>query len=350
MSQTIRYASVLAVIGEERGKLLGEAKIKSLAETKNLNDLTAQLHDSAYQEKITKISVPLTSRKLERAFHESLIETEIKILKKTPKNSLNYLSIYMLKFEVENLKTLIKATTAKLTLDERLSKIYFSAQDFFKHHQTLEEAAKAADLKQLVATLKGSQFASALRLGLESFEETGSTTCLDVLLDKAFYEKLYDAYCGLPKKEQTHAKFYASMENDGYVLLTLLRGKNLRYDPNWLRLAVPSRTFNISKEAVEEMVTAEDFEAALGIAKKTDYKKFFFKTQNPEATVAEAERNFKSELLHHAKDNRNSEIFNIGLPLAFLVQKENEVHNLSALSLGVEAGLKPEEILSQLTL
>jgi vacuolar-type H+-ATPase subunit C/Vma6 len=350
LSQTTRYASVLAVIGAERGKLFGEAKIKSLAETKNLNDLVAQLHDSAYQEKIAKIPAPFTSRKLERAFHESLIETEIKILKKTPKNSLNYLLIYMLKFEVENLKTLIKATTAKLTFDERLSKIYFSAQDFLKHHQTLEEAAKAADLKQLVATLKGSQFASALRLGLESFEQTGSTTCLDVLLDKAFYEKLCDAYCGLPKKEKLHAKFYASMDNDGYVLLTLLRGKNLRYDPNWLRLAVPSRTFNVSKEAVEEMVTAEDFEAALGIAQKTTYKKFFQKAQNPEATVAVAERNFKSELLHHAKDSRNSEIFNIGLPLAFLIQKEAEVHNLSALSLGVEAGLKAEEILGSLNL
>jgi V/A-type H+/Na+-transporting ATPase subunit C len=349
LSQKTSYASLLALIGAERGKLLGEARIKSLAETKNLIDFTAQLHDSAYQDKIAKIPSPLNSRKLERAFHESLLETEIKILKKTPRTSAKYLLLFIEKFEVENLKTLIKSTTAKLTPDQRAEKIYFSAQNYLKNRGALEEAAKASDLKQLVATLKASQFASALRLGLESFEESGSTTCLDVLLDKAFYEKLYDAYCALPRKEKPHAQFYAGMDNDGYVLFTLLRAKNLLYDPNWLRLAVPSRTFEISKERVEEMVTAQDFEAAFAIAQKTSYKSFLQKAQTPEATVATAEHNFKTQVLHHAKDSRSSEIFNIGMPLAFLVQKEVEVHNLSAVALGVEAGLKSMDILAHVT-
>jgi vacuolar-type H+-ATPase subunit C/Vma6 len=42
------------------------------------------------------------------------------------------------------------------------------------------------------------------------------------------------------------------------------------------------------------------------------------------------------------------EAFNIGLPIAFITQKEAEVYNLTVLSLGVESAMKPEEIRSLL--
>ncbi len=39
-----------------------------------------------------------------------------------------------------------------------------------------------------------------------------------------------------------------------------------------------------------------------------------------------------------------SETFNIGAPLAFMTQKEAEVHNLATISVGVDSGMKPDEI------
>ena len=67
-------------------------------------------------------------------------------------------------------------------------------------------------------------------MGLQNYEENGSTARFDVLLDKVFYEKLYESYKQLPKREKPHVLFYASTENDSFTLLTLLRGKNLNYD------------------------------------------------------------------------------------------------------------------------
>ena len=46
------------------------------------------------------------------------------------------------------------------------------------------------------------------------------------------------------------------------------------------------------------------------------------------------------------KASRISENFNIGAPLAFMTQKEAEVHNLIAVSSGVEAAVNPEAIQS----
>ena len=39
-----------------------------------------------------------------------------------------------------------------------------------------------------------------------------------------------------------------------------------------------------------------------------------------------------------------SETFNIGAPLAFVTQKEAEVHNLATISVGVDSAMKPEDI------
>ena len=214
----------------------------------------------------------------------------------------------------------------------------------------IEETAKAPTVQQVVKTLKKTDYAAALNMGLQSYEEDGSTTCLDVLIDKTFHEKLYDGYERLPKKEKPHAQFYASSENDSFTLLTLLRGKNLNYEPNWLRLAVPPNNFCLERENVEAMVTAADFDSALKVALDSHYADFFVKAQSPEEIIANAEKSFKKAVLNHAKASKIPENFNIGAPLAFMTQKEAEVHNLTAVGSGVEAAIKPEDIQRQLLL
>jgi len=115
LSQTILYASVLPKIGAERSKLLSETKLKSLTESRDLSTFTAQLRETSYQTQLAKMPMPLTSRKLERAFNENLIETYEKIIKNSPKKAIKYLNLHLLRFEVENIKALIKATNGKLS-------------------------------------------------------------------------------------------------------------------------------------------------------------------------------------------------------------------------------------------
>lgn len=348
MTQTELYSRVIVKIGAERGKLLSEAKLKTLSESKNLEELAAQLRDSSYQEQIAKVSLPLTSRKLERAFYENLIETYLKIVKNSPKKAKKYLDLYLLRFEVENIKTLIKATSAKLNPEQKIAKIYLSVENYLENRAVFEEASKALSIRQVVNVLNNTVYVSALNVGLRSYEETGSTMCFDVFVDKLFYEQLYDGYESLPKKEKPHAQFYARIENDGFILLTLLRGKALNYDANWLRLAVPQGNFSLHKETVEAIALAADFESALKIVLKGDYVEFFTRATNTEETIASTETAFLKAAFQRAKASIITEIFNIGSSLAFMTQKKVEVRNLTALSLGVEAAMKPEEIQRQL--
>lgn len=350
MSQTTRYAPVLAKIGAERSKLLSEGKLKALTESRSLTELAVQLRDTSYQEQIAKVSSPFTSRKLERAFYENLIEDYIKIIKNSPKKARKYLGLYLLRFETEHIKTIIKATSAKLTSEQKLAKIYFSVEDYFKERVAIEEAVKASSVNQVIHAFKSTEYWSALNMGLKNYEENASTAYFDVFIDKLFFEKLYEAYEYLSKKEKPHAFFYASMENDSFTLLTLLRGKALNYEPNWLRLVIPQNYFNLNKATVESLVLADDFDSTLKIVLDSYYAKFFVKAQNPEETIANAGKAFKKAVFQHAKASLISETFNIGAPLAFMTQKEAEVFNLTALSLSVSSEMKHEDIRNQLLL
>ena len=344
MTQTIRYANVTAKMGSERGALLSEAKLKTLTETKNLSEFASQLRDTSYQEKIAKIRAPYSSRKLERVFQESLIEAYIKITKNSPRTVTPYLKTYLSRLEVENVKALVKCVYAELNLEEKLAKIYLQVEDFLKNRQVFEEAAKAVDLKQLINAWKKTEYSSALNLGFKRYGENGSTMFFDILLDKEFFEKLFEKYQRLSKKEKRHALFYASMEIDSFALLMLLRGKALNYDAAWLRVAIPRSNFNLSQETLDALITATDYESTLNIVLKSHYGRFFVKAQTPEETIANAQKEFRKALVKHAVENRVTETFNIGAPLGFMVQKEAETHNLAAISLGVEATMKPEDI------
>jgi len=348
LMQPPRYSRVLAKIGAGRGQLINESKIKSLAETRSLSELTTQLRDTTYQDQISKVLLPSTSRKLERAFQENLIEAYIKIIENSPKNAKQFLSVYLLRIEVENIKALLNVANTQFTPEQKLARIYLSVEDYLKHRDVIEEAVKAPNINQAVNAFKNLPYRSALSMGLKSFEETGSTACLNVFVDKLFYEKIHETFDNLPKREQAHAYSYASLENDSFTILTLLRGKALDYDPNWLRLAVPRRNFKISNEKVESLLAAVDFEAALKIVLETQYCKYFVKAQTPQDTIGNAEKAFRKALFQFAKEHVVTENFNIGAPLSFMKQKEVEVFNLTALSIGIEAAMKSDDIRSQL--
>ena len=226
LSQTTLYAGVLAKIGAERSKLLSEVKLKTLIESRDLSSFAAQLRETSYQAQIAKVPLPLTSRKLERAFNENLIESYEIIVKNSPKNVTKYLNLNPLRFEVENIKALIKAANANLNPEQKLAKIYLSVEDYLKKRSVIEEAAKAPAVKQVVNALKNTEYSSSLNMGLQNYEENGSTARLDVLLDKVFYEKLYDSYMTTSQKREAACTFLCKHRKRQLHIADASEGKN----------------------------------------------------------------------------------------------------------------------------
>jgi vacuolar-type H+-ATPase subunit C/Vma6 len=350
LSQAKLYSNVLVKAGVERSHLLSMDKSKALTECRSLEEFASGLSETIYEEELAKVALPYTSKGFERVFRESLIEANCRIVQNSPENVSPFLKADLLKFEHENIKTILRAASVGLSHDEIISKIYMPVEEFLGKRDIIAKAATGINVKSIVDALRTTFYGPLLITGLREYEETGSTKFFDILLDRMFHENLGEAFENLPKKEQKYAFFYVSMKTDSFNLFTLLRAKILNYDQHWIRMATSRNSYNLSEQTIEALLVAEDFESAFKIVKQSYYSEFFVKAEIPEETISAAEKAFRKAIIEHLKKTKIGDPFNIGTPFGLMVQKEVEAHNLTAISLGIEYGWKPDDILRLLLL
>jgi vacuolar-type H+-ATPase subunit C/Vma6 len=235
---------------------------------------------------------------------------------------------------------LIKTTLAKLSSEEKISKIYLPIEDYFHNRVVIEEAVKASTISAVIQAFRTTEYYTSISEGLKKYDETGSIIHFDLLLDRQYFDTYYSVYEKLPKKEQTYARFYASINVDGFLLLAILRGKTLGYDPDWLKVALPNNYFNINERVFISLLYAIDYDTALKIIASTEYKIYFTSTGTPTEIISTAEKALKTAVIQHAKSRVLLDVFNIGAPLSFITLKEDNVHNLTVLALNIDANTK----------
>jgi V/A-type H+-transporting ATPase subunit C len=348
LSKEQLYSSVLVKIGIERSRLLSEQKLERLTDCKTLTEFASELGQTVYGKKIEQMTPPYTTNDFEKAFRENFIEVCIKIAQNAPNVVSAFLKTYLLKFELENIKTVLRAVSIGLPQDEIRNKLHLPVETFLKRKEVILKAAMGIQVKMVVDALQNTPYGPTLITGLQKYDETASTMCFDILLDRLFYEKLGKSFKELPKNEQKLASFYVSRKNDRFNILTILRAKHLGYNPHWIRMAISRDFHNVSEQTIESMLMAENFESALNIIKQGYYKKLFVKAETPEETLSVAEKAFRRDIFQQIKKTEIGDPFNIGSPLAFIVRKETELYNLTAISLGIEYGKKKDDIVSWL--
>jgi vacuolar-type H+-ATPase subunit C/Vma6 len=327
----------------ERSQLLSEDKLKTLTRSENLQQFASELKETSYEKKLTEASLPNAAR-LERIFREKFAEVAFEMVHASPENASRLLQTYLLKIEHENVKTILRATSFGLSHDEIISKIYMPVERFLKRSEIIATAVASVDVKSVVEALEGTVYGPLLFTGLRKYEETRSTKFFDILLDRIFYENLGEEFEKLPKKERKHAFFYVGTETDSFNLLMVLRAKISGYDSQWIRMAIAPKFYDVDRETIETLLISENFESAFNIARQSNYGSFFVKADTPEETVSMAEKAFRTAMLEHVKKTRVGALFNVGVPLALIAQKEAEVYNLTAISLGIRYGWKPDDI------
>jgi len=350
LSQEQLYSNVLVKIGVERSNLLSKEKLQRLTDSNSLTELITELRSTIYGEKLSKLTPPYSTDNLERAFRESFIEVCIKMVKNSPISVSAFLRTYLLKFEHENIKTILRAISIGLPFDDIKNKLYMSVEKFLKREEVMLKAAMALQVKLAVEALQPTIYGPSLSSGLQEYEENGSTKYFDLLLDEMYYEEFGESFRNMPTNEQKLAFYYVSTKTEMFDILTILRAKLLGYDSHWIRVALSRDCYTVSEQAIESMLMAEDFKSAMEVVEQTHYKKLFTKAETPEKTISVAEKALKREIFEHAQTTKIGDPFNVGSVMAFIMRKEIELYNLTMISLGTEYKWKKDELLNRLFL
>ncbi len=350
MSQSRLYSSVSVKIGAERGRLLAEDSLRGLAQCRSLEEFVSNLGGTAYGEGVAKVESPYSSERLEKAFKENLFDVCFKLVSISPGSISPFLRTCLLRFEHDNIKTILRSVSVGLPHDQILNRVHVSVEEFLGNSEVFMNAVRGINVKGVVDAFESTAYGPVLTSGLRRYEETGAVSVFDILLDRMFHEELSASFADLPTEEQRHASFCVDMRVDGFNLFAILRAKNWGYDPHWIRMATSHHSHNLSREELEALIMADGFESALNLAKKGYYQRFFQDQGSPEEIISNAEWKFAKAMVEHARETRVGDPFNVGAPLGLMTEKEAEVRDLTIIALGIEYGSRSDEIISQLLL
>ncbi|MCD6403534.1 MAG: ATP synthase A1 subunit C [Candidatus Aenigmarchaeota archaeon] len=322
ITTVFEYAYPNTRIKAMKAKLLPVESFRKLVHFKTLQEIIAFLGNTDYKQDVEKLS-PLYKgiELLETVLNRNLSRTLDKMVRVFPEKLKPKVFALVRKYEVYNIKTLIGGIETGSKKEEIiLSLIPFGR---FPSH-FLKDLVEKKTVKELVFSLKGTEYFDVLFPLLEEFEKTKDLSVLESELDKFYYQKL------LEEIEETFIKYIVQMEIDLKNILTVLRLKVVgapeeKINRNIIKIEGPS------SRIIRDMVKAPTLEKAINVLKSTPYKDLVSKHEHEvlyEKSLISLEKEFEKFLIKSYSKLVHVYPFSLAPSIGYLKLKEVEIRNL----------------------
>lgn len=328
--------------------LLKEREFNALLDCEDLEGISRILENTPYRDEIRVLPIEeLTSLDLEKAFMKNFL----RIFDETEEYSKGDVKILLddilRKFEVENVKAVLRAKMAELGVDETLRFIIpIRHYDETVCRSLLEKTRTVEDVVKLMADM---EYGPVLQGALKTYKETGLLLPLESALDNYVAGELWKDVHKLKGVDIKIAEEILGTDIDVFNIKLILRCKALEVDEEVIRSLILPIDYTLTKEALENSILAIDVEDALKTLMVKGYKKWIteaLKEYRTSKSVSPTEPVLDKLLL---KTNQSIFIkypspFHIGVILAFLNLKWFELKNLRAIVTGKENKVPSEKI------
>jgi len=328
----------LPKVAFEKSKLLSYAQYKDLLSSKELREFVIKLNNMDYEE--IEFQENATLELIDFGLKEKLIFTLHKIIRNSPDKFQRFFIAYLLKFEIENVKILIKSFYKNIERNE--IKLHESVEYLLGRINIFKEALTAVDLRSLIAILQKLPYGELINEAFLTFErENYSFFYFDLFLDLKYLEDLWLKHQKLNRKNRQIARELIGLETDCYNLESVARAKNLKMEPHVIYKMISANYYRLNKQFLEELIKNN-----LNYEKLT--KIFGLKERIGSLDAQSIRTMCKTMRLNLIRSFYVRAVFSIGKSLAFLLHKELEIENLRIISVGIHYKKSIEEILKKL--
>ncbi|NPA74499.1 MAG: V-type ATP synthase subunit C [Euryarchaeota archaeon] len=265
---------------------------------------------------------------------KDLIDMLRNVIATLPEGVRQFAEVYMLKYEANIVKRILRAKNARLSASEIYRVVYPGdvINDLVINHMI-----EATGVEDAIAALDATPFRDAVH----AWAERNSLFDVDVFLDKVVFEKILEAKSTIDEDSREAVEKFSSILVDVYNLKTIVRAKFAGAEgvENYL----VEGGYELSEWKLKNMAEARTVEEMLTQLEGTEY-----------AFVREYRNAFEIELaLDRYLLNKVNEIgmvyaVSAGPAVMFLVAKEYEARNLKAIIKGMLMGVSRDKIRSML--
>ncbi len=340
-----KYAYVSARIGGMRSYLLDSGEIRALMEATGLEDAISLLKNT-YGKDLGKIEGS-SLREVEKILTADLLGDFEKMVRSTKKAERTFFEQYAKFFEIGALKILLTMKLAKPVPRIDLHWVFSRSLP----EATINKLLKMETLDELFEMLRYTEYYPLLKTLAERHRGTSDPLPFLAALDKYVYGKLWGTIKGLTGRDRRFAERFIGVEIDKRNLIAVLRLRGEEESVVWDNL-IP----------VRYKLLDEDFSLILSLrrlselpaearkptrAHKFPYQEIIFpglKEYEETRSTQTIENGFRKMFLEQSVEIFRGYRFHLGLPLAYLYLKENEIRNVIAILKGKEAGLPTSTI------
>jgi V/A-type H+-transporting ATPase subunit C len=333
-------------------KLMEPKKITGLVGM-SLHHISSILEKTPYKTEISEVNTKgLSSISMEEALLQNFIKTCREIMEISPKDIRLLLFTFLMKFEANCVKAILRAKQAELGVVEAMKIIMpVGRMDEIRCRKTLEASDNIANV---VESLSDMEYGSALEKAYSVYKEQKIFYLLEVAIDRHVYSMIWRAIGKLGGLDKKIARTVLGLEIDIANVKTILRCKAMGIRENQIRRYLIPLSEVLGEKELEELVRESDipsfFDYLLKLARDAmdrDYQYIFDEIQKHNITSLTTleislDRGLIETSLRMIK--RHTPYFNIGLLLAFLNLKRLEVRNLRTVIKGSEAGIPADRV------
>jgi len=344
------YASVNVKIRAMKAKLLSLSDYDRVIQVDNLMESVRTIVGLTMPSKLAEELALLLSRvddlkvvDLDKAMTRSYMTVHTQLMEMCPEDTREFLSLYLKKYEFDNLKTVIKAIHQGFP-PERVQQLLLPPISgdsvVFAEFIVLDSIAALRD------AISDELAKAAIFMAFEDYQTTNSTLPLELALDQVLYKYWWDVLSLLPKSDRKWAARLFGMRIDLLNLLSILRGLQMDMDPSTLSKFIIPVNYQLKKN-LERAVESKTPSEVVRVFSIHSYEKIM----NTVREIVEENRPL-SEAEHLIDDyfaRENTRVFvsypfHIGTILAFVNLFNIELKNLRTILIGKAEGVPSAKI------
>ncbi len=340
----IKYAAPYARMRGLKGKLIGKDYLESILQASSVQSIANILNSTVYGEQIHDAA---DLDRIEHGLKQDLALAYMKILTFMRGRSANFLRILLGKFELINLKSIIRWFVQGNESKNSVQPFIFSLGRY--HLIPVETALDAADLESCIALMENTPFARPLEIGYQQYVESASPRSLFLLelaLDLDYYERLWQSLEDLGPLDKLNASELLGVQYDITNLVWMLRFKEY-YDfshEQIFQYIIP-HGWKIHDDVLGQLAEADDVKKAIVDLHIDPYDHLLGSAMEvDDSFILGAELELLRFLYRKSLETFMKFPLQVALLLAFFIWKEMEVRDIITALSGKHLGLPQERI------
>ncbi|MEM1538697.1 MAG: V-type ATPase subunit [Candidatus Nezhaarchaeales archaeon] len=249
------------------------------------------------------------------------------------------------KFELETLRSLIRAKAASLPPSEAL-KVIVPVGRYTR--EFCEELLRAKDLVRLISMVEDKMLERNLLAAVKEYERIKSPLPLEAAVDRYNYSMLFSEADKLSGLDRRWISMFLGMEVDVKNMVSIIRGREQGLTADQINeLALIPHYYNLNPGIVVKAASAPNLQVAIQTLALTRYGVALSKA---EPTLLSVEVSLTNYLLNEYRRVFLYYPFHVGFIYAFLNLAFYEVSDIRALLIGKAEGLPADAIVEHLSL